>query len=438
LIPLNCCFIQNIGYSEHCIAEFCDLNKLNLMNLIKRLLLLLVLISSVNCSELFAQTDRNQTTVILSLDGFCWDYPDKASTPNLDRIARNGVKAISLIPSFPSKTFSNHYTIATGLVPDHHGLVNNAFYDPESGKSFSIGDTAKRFNPDFYGGEPIWITAQKQGVRTASFFWVGSDVAIMGMHPDTWKSYDQDVPFIQRIDTIIKWLSLPKAQRPRLIMGYYHEPDEIGHEHGPGDPRTFKMVHELDSLTGILYNRINQLPGKDSINLIVVSDHGMGPTSSERNVALRDFIPQYWPVRMEGGNPNYNIYAEGAWVDSAYLSLKKAQHIKVWKPSEVRDYFNNGKNPRIGNIIVVADSAWSVSVQKPEKIYSGGSHGYDIRNTDMHAIFYAVGPAFKQNYIQPSFQNTNIYPLLAYLLGIKPAANDGDIRNVIQILKPIK
>ena len=138
-------------------------------------------------------------------------------------------------------------------------------------------------------------------------------------HPDRWKSYDGHVPFIQRIDTIVKWLSLPADIRPKLILAYYHEPDGIGHEFGPDDPRTLKLVHEIDSLTGILYKRIRQLPDGANINFIVVSDHGMGTISSERNIALRDFIPESWPVRIEGGNPNFNLYAEGAWIDSAYL-----------------------------------------------------------------------------------------------------------------------
>jgi alkaline phosphatase D len=397
-----------------------------------------LVIALINCSISNAQNVKGQTTVIFSLDGFRWDYPNKASTPNLDLIASKGVKAVSLIPSFPSKTFPNHYTIATGLVPDHNGLVNNGFYDVKLGKSFSMGNKETRYGPEFYGGEPIWITAQMQGVRTASFFWVGSDVAINGMHPDAWKSYDQEVPFIQRIDTIIKWLRMPKEERPMLVMGYYHEPDESGHKYGPNDSRTFTMVHEMDSMVGILYHRINQIPGGDSINLIIVSDHGMGAVSSDRVTVLRDFIPESWPVRIEGGNPNFNLYAEGAWVDSAYISLKKAAHIRVWKPSEVPARLKYGKNPRVGNIIIVADSAWSVSVQKPKKPISGGTHGYDTRNTDMHAIFYAIGPAFKQNYIQPSFQNTNIYPLLAYLLGIKPAETDGNLKEVITMLKPGK
>ena len=398
--------------------------------------LLLFAFTFLSTPEGVSQCKESLTTVVLSLDGFRWDYPDKTNTPTLDLIAKEGVKAVSLIPCFPSKTFPNHYTIATGLFPDHHGLVNNSFFDSESGKSYAIVNKEARFDPSFYGGEPIWITAQNQGIKTASFFWVGSDVAIQGKHPDYWKTYDGSIPFIQRIDTIIRWLSLPEAQRPGLIMAYYHEPDAVGHEYGPDDPRTLKLVRELDSLTGILYSQIRNLPNGNCINFIVVSDHGMGSVSSDRNTTLRDYIPKTWPVRIEGGNPNFNLYAEGAWVDSAYLSLKNARHLQVWKPSEVPAHLNYGKNPRVGQIIVVADPDWSVTLNTPKKHFTGGTHGYDIRDTDIHAIFYAAGPAFKQRYVQPSFQNIHIYPLLAKLLGIIPTKNDGNLSEVIDMLKP--
>lgn len=394
------------------------------------------ILNSIIVSTVNAQQRNGHTTVILSLDGFRWDYPVKTYTPELNRIAASGVKAVSLIPSFPSKTFPNHYSIATGLVPDHHGLVNNAFYDTLLKKPYSIGNKDARFNPEFYGGEPIWVTAEKQGVSTASFYWVGSDVAVMGMHPGYWKTYNEHVPFISRIDTILKWLSMPDEIKPKLIMAYYHEPDGVGHDFGPDDPRTFSMVHELDSLTGILFNGIRQLPDGDSINFIVVSDHGMGSITSLKNTALRDYIPESWPIRIEGGNPNFNIYASGYWVDSAYNALKNASGIKVWKPSEVPESLNYGTNPRVGNIIVVADSAWSVTLNHPKKDFSGGTHGYDIHNTDIHAIFYANGPDFKQGYVQPSFQNIHIYALLAHLLGIKPAKTDGDLQEIINMLKP--
>jgi len=166
-----------------------------------------------------------------------------------------------------------------------------------------------------------------------------------------------------------------------------------------------------------------------------VADHGMGAISSKRNIVLRDYIPKSWPVMIQGGTPNFNIYAPGTWKDSAYTALKKAPHIQVWKPAEVPAYLNYGKNQRVGDIVVVADSAWSVSLSKPEKEGTGGTHGYDPRNTDMHAIFYAVGPDFKKNYVQPSFQNIHIYPLLAYLLGIQPAKTDGDLQQVIEMVR---
>ncbi len=381
-----------------------------------------------------AQSSIGNTTVVLSLDGFRWDYTEKTKTPSLNLIAREGVKAVSLIPSFPSKTFPNHYTIATGLYPDHHGLVNNSFFDRTLNKSYAISNKEARFNPEFYGGEPIWITAQKQGVRTASFFWVGSDVMIQGRQPDYWKHYDETVPFIVRIDTIIKWLSLSPSERPKLIMAYYHEPDEIGHKYGPDDARTLNMVHQLDSLTGILYNRIRHLPIGDSINFIVVSDHGMGSVSSERNVVLRELIPEYWPVLIEGGNPNFNLYCEGAWIDSVYNALKGVEGIQAWRPFDVPGYLNYGHNHRVGDIIIVADSAWSVTKNKPENAYTGGTHGYDIKNTDIHAIFYAAGPDFKKDYVHPSFQNTHIYILLAHLLGIKPVATDGNFQTIQDML----
>lgn len=396
------------------------------------------IVTTVNCSISYAQNAKGQTTVILSLDGFRWDYPDKTSTPTLHQIAKDGVKAVSLIPCFPSKTFPNHYTIATGLYPDHHGLVNNSFYDRTLGKPYAIGNKEARFDPEFYGGEPIWITAQNQEVKTASFYWVGSDVAIEGKYPDIWKNYDGSVPFIQRIDTIVKWLNLPLAQRPRLIMAYYEEPDGVGHKYGPDNIQTLKTVSEIDSLVGIFYTMIHQLPNADSINFIIVSDHGMGAISSERNVALADYIPDSWPVRIEGGNPNYNIYSEGAWIDSTYFALKKVKGLKVWKPAEMPVYLNYGSNERDGDLVVVADSAWSITRNWPTKPFTGGTHGYDITNTDIHAIFYAVGPAFKKGYIQPKFQNIHIYPLLAYLLGIKPAVTDGNLLEVINMLNPVK
>jgi len=228
--------------------------------------------------------------VMLSMDGFRWDYPDKCPTPNLDRIAETGVKARSLQPAFPSKTFANHYTMATGLYPDHHGIVDNSFYDPATGKHYSISNRQAVEDPSFYGGEPIWVTAEKNGITAASFFWVGSEAPVNGIQPTYWKRYDHDVPFEQRIDSVIYWLNLPEEMRPHLITWYMDEPDGIGHGEGPYSEKTFRMVAYLDSLLGVFLDKIEALPIASQVNIIVTSDHGMGPVSPDRCIILKEYI----------------------------------------------------------------------------------------------------------------------------------------------------
>jgi len=378
--------------------------------------------------------EESNYVVMLSLDGFRWDYPDSIPTPNLDQIAKTGVKAKSLQASFPTKTFPNHYSMATGLYPDHHGIVLNSFYDPKMDAYYAIRDREAVMNAEFYGGEPIWVTAEKQGITAASCFWVGSEAAIKGISPTYWKQYEHQLPFEQRIDTVIHWLSLPEKMRPHLITWYIHEPDAVGHRYGPFSPELSKTVTYLDSLVGIFIQRVNKLPYAKKINIIVTSDHGMGCISEERVVYLDDFIKESWVRTIQGGNPNFNIMAQENCLDSVYSSLKALEHISVWKSSEVPERFHYGNNPRITDIVVLADSAWSIGLRESNYDYNGGTHGYDNANTDMHAIFYACGPAFKKSHIQPTFNNTDLYTLIAHILGLKAAPNDGSFNNVKDML----
>ena len=385
---------------------------------------------SALCSALFAQEPY---VVMLSMDGFRWDYPDSCSTPNLDRIAAQGVKAHSLQPAFPSKTFANHYTMATGLYPDHHGIVDNSFYDPQTGNHYSISNRNAVENQSFYGGEPIWVTAEKQGMITASFYWVGSEAPIMGIQPEYWKRYDHGVPFEQRIDTIIYWLNLPENKRPRLITFYFDEPDGTGHGEGPYSIETYEMVTYLDSLVGVLLNKIESLPFADQINLIVTSDHGMGPTSPDRCIRLKDYLDYKWFEEMEGYSPNLTLKVKEKYYNKAWKKLSSIPHLTTWKHGEVPDSLHYGTNPRTLDFILVADSAWQFTLT--DKIpHSQGAHGYNPFNTDMHAIFYAMGPAFKASYEHPTFKNIDLYPLICQILGLKPAMVDGNIDNVRNML----
>ena len=243
------------------------------------------LIASLLCLiAAFVQATAQQNyTIIVSLDGFRNDYTAMYNTPFFDSMAQQGVSAV-MMPSFPSKTFPNHYTLATGLVPDHHGIVANSFVDREQGKYYSLGDAAARNDASFYGGEPIWITAKRQGVKTATIYWVASDVPLPGGMPDYWWNYNKKplLTFEQRIDAAIALLKKPEAERPHLIMLYFEQPDEVGHHCSPYSKETGKVIEQLDSLMHLLNVRISALPIASKVNLIVTSDHGMAPISPAR------------------------------------------------------------------------------------------------------------------------------------------------------------
>ncbi len=382
------------------------------------------------------EAQNDAYVVMLSMDGFRWDYADRVPTPWLDQLAQEGVTVSYVIPAFPSKTFPNHYSMATGLYPDNHGIVNNNFYCPDLDLTYRLGDRESVENGAFSSGEPIWVTAEKQGIRTASYFWVGSEAPVQGIQPSYWKLYEQGVPFKDRIDTVLYWLNLPLETRPRLITLYFHEPDSRGHRWGPDSEETNHMVMQLDSLVGLLITRLGELPIAGNINLIVTSDHGMTQTSPDRYVNLEDYVSRDWFEKVHGGNPLFSFRAIPGMLDSAYHQLKKADKLFVWKAAEIPERFNYGKNPRILDMVVLADSTWSVGWGEPRGSYlSGGSHGWDNMQKDMHTIFYAKGPAFKQSYRGEPIEVVDLYPLIAHILKLEPATVDGRLDRVMPLLK---
>jgi predicted AlkP superfamily pyrophosphatase or phosphodiesterase len=372
---------------------------------------------------------QDQYVVLVSMDAFRWDYPQLYRTPNLDKMATEGVSAKSLIPCFPSKTFPNHYSMATGLYPDHHGIVNNSFYAPEFNESFSLSNQKAKYDPKFYGGEPVWNTAERQGVKAASFFWVGSEIPINGRRPSIWKPYDGAVPFSSRVDSVVSWLQRPAAVRPHLVLLYFQEPDAVSHHYGPIGKETKAVVESLDSLIGVLRGKLAALPEGANVNLILVSDHGMAPISIDRVVELAAAIKAEWVDQVQADNPAMNIKAKPQFADSVYHALKRLSHIKAWRCTEVPARLNYGKNPRTLDFTVVADSLWSVTWKLDRSQAAGrylkGTHGYDTEYQDMHGIFYACGPMFKKGYRAPSFENLNVYNIVCRVLGIVPAPNDG-------------
>ncbi len=380
---------------------------------------------------LSACAKNDQVTVIISLDGFRWDYTQWYDTPFLDRMAEEGVEA-ALIPSYPSKTFPNHYTLATGLYPDHHGIIGNKFINRATGKKFSLSNREVKHDARYYGGEPIWLTAQRQGLRTAVFYWPGSDVAVQGKYPDKYFNYDQEprLTFGQRIDGILKQLRRPEAKRPQLIMAYFEQPDHNGHVYGPQAKQTRIAVMEIDKLISNLYERIQKLPISDNVNFIVVSDHGMTLTMPEKHINARQYLKKEWYYDIEGDAPA-NVYAREGCADSICQALQGVDHIRVWHRTEVPYYLHYGTNENVGDVVIDTELGWLFSDKKAEY---GGTHGYDPSYNDMHALFRAVGPAFKHISL-PHFPNVDVYPLLCHLLGIEPAPNDGSLNIVKRMLR---
>lgn len=388
-------------------------------------LILLLIISSVN-----AQNSDKPYVVLVSLDGFRWDYYKYFDTSNLEAIAKKGVKAKSMQPSYPTKTFPNHYSIVTGLYPDHHGIVSNSFYDPFMKASFALSTPAK-INPDFYGGNPIWNVAETQGVKTASFYWPGSDTGAKS--PSIYKKYDASIPYETRIDTFIKWLQLPEKQRPHFITLYFDEPDHTGHTFGPLSNENKRMVAKMNGIIGQLSSKLDDLPIGKEINLIIVSDHGMASISDSKKVAVLDYLKTEWLDYAPVINPVMSIKAKPNCKDSVAMALKKVKHIKFWTANDVPKRLHYGSNPRTLDFIIEAKKGYSLS--KSNQKIMGGTHGYDNNNKDMHAIFYAKGPNFKVDKKVATFKNVDVYPLIAHILGLKIDKVDGDLKDVRSMLR---
>ncbi len=414
------------------------MKKINWVHIIISTILIITVFWSCSSNPYVHKIPKEQYVVMLSLDGCRWDYPQMADMHNLESIARSGVKLESLQPCFPSKTFPNHYSMATGLYPDHHGIVQNSFYDPEMDAYYKISDREAVENGEFYGGEPIWVTAEQQGLKTASFFWVGSEAPVQGVYPSRWKVYDHHFPYAARVDTVIAWLQLPKKERPRLITWYYPEPDGVGHEYSPESQEVIDKVEYLDSLVGDFLNKLSQLPIADQVNVIVTSDHGMARISGDKAIYFDDYLQTTWLDTSLGSNPVWMFDAAEGFEDSVYLNLKKAQHLQVWKKDSIPANLHYGNNSRVMDVVATPDINWSIGWRANElpADFLGGTHGYDPHYKDMHAIFYASGPAFKIGYVHPTVENVNIYPLIAKILDLKPAETDGKLENVQRMLKP--
>jgi predicted AlkP superfamily pyrophosphatase or phosphodiesterase len=402
------------------------------------LLLSIVLLQSLSIN---AQQKELPYVVLISFDGFRSDYVERLDLPNFKAFIKSGSSSEALIPSFPSKTFPNHYTIVTGLYPGHHGLVDNYFFDPLRQETYSMRDPKMVTDPSYYGGTPLWKLARQQGVKSASYFWVGSELKEEKLQPDYYYPYDQSVPFGARVDQVISWLKLPEKERPHLITLYFSSPDTESHTFGPFARETKEKLLSVDSLLGNIMKRLREL--KLPVNVILVSDHGMLEIKKEEGnyIFLDELVKSGNGITIVNGGTQAHIYGSTQKKsDSLFNELqRKAKNFSVVKrkdfPAEWRY-----SNERAGDFLLIADPGKFITTDREkilDEINQGGNfgvHGYEpARVKGMYGIFYATGPNIKQGIQLKAFSNIHVYPLVATILGLTMPPIDGSF----ETLKPI-
>nr|MBA3319208.1 alkaline phosphatase family protein [Gemmatimonadales bacterium] len=387
--------------------------------------------------EASPSTEPERATVVLvSLDGFRWDYLERGLTPNLSRLAREGVRAEAMVPVFPTKTFPNHYTIVTGRYPPGHGILGNVFTAPDLGAGFSLWDRDAVRNGRFYLAEPIWVTAERQGQPTAPLFWPGSEAAINGVRPSYFMPFDGETPDTVRVRRLLQLLDLPAGRRPTFLTLYASPVDNAGHEYGPDTPETNRAIAQVDSLMGLLSAGLAEPRPARQVNLVIVSDHGMVSTGPDRVIWLDDWVSP-GAMQVDEMSALLTAWPAASLEDSVYRGLKRAPHLTVYRRGELPARFRLEGSPRTAPIVALADPGWTIARRpvpgEPAEIIRG-NHGYDDSLSAMRAIFIARGPAFRRGIVVPPFRNIHVYPLLAHVLGLTPAPGDGSLDSVRALL----
>jgi predicted AlkP superfamily pyrophosphatase or phosphodiesterase len=373
---------------------------------------------------------REPVTILVSIDGFRTDYLERGLTPALSRLAAAGASG-AMRPAFPTKTFPNHYTIVTGLSPDRNGIVANRFEDPaRPGETFTMAAA----DPYWWEqAEPIWVAAEKAGIRTATMFWPGSNVKLGGIYPSDWQQFNQQVSGRQRVDAMIDWMRRPAATRPRFATLYFDILDSAGHRFGPDAAETNVALREVDTLIGRLADELAAL-GQPA-NLVIVADHGMAAASTDRLIQLDQIAsPQDYRAIEEG--PYAAIEPQpGREAALAAALLKPHPHMQCWRKAEVPARLRYGRNPRVASFLCLAETGWMIATKPPAEPWHGGNHGWDNAAPEMRALFIASGPAFAPGVRLAPFDNVDVYPLLRRVIGLPPASNiDGTIEPVAKAL----
>jgi predicted AlkP superfamily pyrophosphatase or phosphodiesterase len=397
----------------------------------------LLALATAACATL-APSPQPVALVLVSMDGFRPDDLGHGRTPNLDALARDGVRAAGMRPSYPSLTFPNHYTLVTGLRPDHHGVIHNSIDDPALGR-FEISDDKAVGDARWWGGEPIWATAEKAGVRSATMFWPGSAAPIGGVRPSEWRPYDESFNGEARVDAVLSWLGRPADARPRLVTLYFEDVDEAEHEAGPGSAEAEAAVAKVDSYIGRLRRGLDARGLGGRVDLVIVSDHGMAPVEWNHVLPIDTVVPPDVAHAVTTGQSVGATPLPGREDEARRRMLGRHDRYECWTRETLPERWHYGANPRVPPIVCQMDEGWNA--ERPAKIakrvqgHTTGSHGFDPALPSMRATFIANGPSFRRGVVLPEFDNVDVYPMLARLIGVAPQPNDGDASTLVPALR---
>ncbi|KAL3119970.1 hypothetical protein niasHT_007098 [Heterodera trifolii] len=357
--------------------------------------------------------------LVISLDGFLREYLSRNIVQTLHRMGECGAQADFLFPSFPSRTFPNHHTIATGLWPGVHGVVDNVVFDAQISAELEQMSNVK--NAAFYGGEPIWSLAVRQHKRVFCLFWPGCSFNITGYNPTLDLPYNSSFPYSKRVDKIVEWLSLPAIDRPSLIMAYFDQPDNVGHYHTSEKQMELELVY-LESVLDYLFNSLHGEGILDCVNLIILSDHGMqrlnkrfyfneliGPTKSSGVIATSGVIGH---IYLPNGTNSDDFKDQLVNKLACYENTK----FHLFDRKQLPKRYHYGRLRRVGDLVFDGRPGVSFDVSPSESFNLTSDHGYDYRFEQMHAIFFARGPNIRKGVRIEPFQNVELFNLFIDLL----------------------
>lgn len=407
---------------------------------------LILLVFVILSLSIIAQTkpinDLQPTVILVSLDGFRWDYLDKYNPPTLNKLAKEGTRAKWMIPSFPTKTFPNHYAIATGLYPQNNGIVENNVYD--FGTVFSMSKREEVANPRWWLGEPIWVTAEKQGQIAASYFFVGTETKIKEHQPTIWRTYNGKVPNDMRVDKVLSYLDMPKDKRPTMISMYFSDVDDAGHEFGPDAEETKYSVWAVDNNIKRLMEGLKARKIDKKVSVIIVSDHGMANYYAKNVTFLDDYFDFKLTEQIVWTSEIVQIFPKEGKTDEIYSKINNLPHTTCWKKENIPARLNYQNSPRIAPIVCSSELGWMTNNRSwynnwlrglDDKERPRGAHGYDNKYQEMQAIFIGHGGEFKKGLVTEPFENVDVYNVMCKILGLTPAKNDGNSETIKKVLK---